>query len=278
MEKIRAVVNQTVCPIQLKSAVKGEMADEAVYGMTVTVVDYDGEFAFIETDYDYKGYILKEYLETDKDRVKAWDEAEKSVVWHSFADCQHEPSYKSWPAAKVVRGSYVVLTGKTEGDWSEIKLVSGENAWLKTEYVKPIKKVSDYGNEVDLRNALVDTAILYLDTQYRWGGRSPLGVDCSGLCSMSYLLNGIKIYRDAHLKPEYMDEITLEEAKPGDLLFFPGHVAMYLGSRRYIHSSSSVSGVKFGSLNPEDLNYSQKLHDTLEACGTVFKGDRLKWK
>ena len=33
-------------------------------------------------------------------------------------------------------------------------------------------------------------------THYRWGGKTPLGIDCSGLVSMSYLLNGIAIYRE----------------------------------------------------------------------------------
>ena len=69
----------------------------------------------------------------------------------------------------------------------------------------------------------------YLGAQYRWGGKTPLGIDCSGIVSMAYLLNGVTIYRAAAIKSGFaLHEISLEAAKPGDLLFFPGHVAMYL--------------------------------------------------
>ena len=44
-----------------------------------------------------------------------------------------------------------------------------------------------------LRAKLVDGALAYLDCPYRWGGRTPAGVDCSGLCHTAYLLQGLPI-------------------------------------------------------------------------------------
>ena len=50
-----------------------------------------------------------------------------------------------------------------------------------------------------------------------------MGIDCSGLISMVYLLNGIVIYRDATLKDGFgLSPIPVELAKPGDVLYFPG--------------------------------------------------------
>ncbi|MFQ7003409.1 MAG: NlpC/P60 family protein [Ruthenibacterium lactatiformans] len=49
-----------------------------------------------------------------------------------------------------------------------------------------------------------------------------MGIDCSGLVSMAFLLNGVMIYWDAAIKPGCaLHEISFEAAKPGDLLFFP---------------------------------------------------------
>lgn len=60
-----------------------------------------------------------------------------------------------------------------------------------------------------------------------------MGIDCSGLVSMAYLLCGISIYRDARIVEGFpIREIDRGDMKPGDLLFFPGHVAMYLGDGR----------------------------------------------
>ena len=62
----------------------------------------------------------------------------------------------------------------------------------------------------------------------------------------------------------------MEEAKEGDLLFFPGHVAMYIGDGKFIHSSASINGVHINSLNPEDDDYRKDLKDELYAIGTIF--------
>ena len=75
--------------------------------------------------------------------------------------------------------------------------------------------------EEAFRESIVQTAYSYLGTQYRWGGKTACGIDCSGLAFMSYFRNGILIWRDAAIKEGYpVHEIPIEQAKPGDLLFF----------------------------------------------------------
>ena len=121
--------------------------------------------------------------------------------------------------------------------------------------------------------ALVDAAMLYRGTHYRWGGKSPMGIDCSGLVSMAYMLCGILIYRDAHIMEGFpIHEISLEHVKPGDLLFFPGHVAMYLGHGRYCHSTgrSGDNGFALNSLNPGDPDYRSDLKAAITQVGSYF--------
>lgn len=57
--------------------------------------------------------------------------------------------------------------------------------------------------------------------------------------------------------------------KLGDLLYWPGHVAMYIGDEKYIHSTGASGGVVINSINPEHDDYREDLADIKE-IGTVF--------
>ncbi|MFQ9395879.1 MAG: NlpC/P60 family protein [Lachnospiraceae bacterium] len=50
---------------------------------------------------------------------------------------------------------------------------------------------------------MVASAREFLGTQYRWGSKSSQGIDCSGLAFVSYLDNGLLIYRDASIEAGY---------------------------------------------------------------------------
>ena len=112
-----------------------------------------------------------------------------------------------------------------------------------------------------------------MGTEYRWGGKSGRGIDCSGLVSSAYMQCGVLIYRDAKIVEGWpMHEVAFENKKPGDALFFPGHVALYLGEGRYIHSTGAAAsgGVVINSLEPSDPLYREDLVKCLYAVGSVF--------
>lgn len=128
-------------------------------------------------------------------------------------------------------------------------------------------------DEMNFRMGLCQVAREYLGIQYRWGGRSGAGIDCSGLVSTAYRRCGIHIYRDAKLMEGWpMRKITLEEARPGDALYFPGHIALFLGNGSYIHSTAHAgsNGVVINSLCPEAPDYREDLVKSLYAVGTIF--------
>jgi cell wall-associated NlpC family hydrolase len=88
---------------------------------------------------------------------------------------------------------------------------------------------------------------------------------------MSYWLNGVSIYRDASIQPGFpVKEISQEELQPGDTLYFPGHIALYLGEGNYVHSTGSQGGVVLNSLDPTSPKYYKKHHDELYARGSIF--------
>lgn len=82
---------------------------------------------------------------------------------------------------------------------------------------------------------------------YLWGGAVGPNYDCSGLMQAAFLSAGIWIPRDAYQQEAFAQAIALDDLQPGDLVFFgppakATHVGLYLGDRRYIHSSGKEIG------------------------------------
>lgn len=116
---------------------------------------------------------------------------------------------------------------------------------------------------------VIETAFLFLNAPYLWGGRSPFGIDCSGFTQLVYKLNGYKIPRDASQQVELGTALSfVEEAEPGDLAFFDNeagsivHVGIILDNQQIIHASGSVRVDKFdhyGIFHSDTKKYSHML-------------------
>lgn len=84
---------------------------------------------------------------------------------------------------------------------------------------------------------------------------------------------GVDMYRNADIKEGFcVHEIERKDMKKGDMLFFKGHVAMYIGDGKYIHSTSRAGsdGVVINSLCPCDPDYREDLANGVLAVGSIF--------
>jgi cell wall-associated NlpC family hydrolase len=97
------------------------------------------------------------------------------------------------------------------------------------------------------KQALIQTAYMYMNTPYLWGGKTPFGIDCSGMVQMVYKLNGYNLLRDASQQATQGEALSfIEESEPGDLAFFDNeegriiHVGILLEDHHIIHAHGKV--------------------------------------
>ncbi len=99
-------------------------------------------------------------------------------------------------------------------------------------------------NQPSKRIRLINTALHYLGTPYRYTGTTAKGMDCSGLVYRSILETfKKKMPRRSDALEAATQKIRDEDIQPGDLLFFKttkriSHVAIYIGAGQFIHSAS----------------------------------------
>lgn len=119
------------------------------------------------------------------------------------------------------------------------------------------------------KTQIVDTALNYLNAPYLWGGKTPFGIDCSGLTQMVYKINGHALLRDASQQANQGEALSfIEESEAGDLAFFDNeeghitHVGILMDNNYIIHAHGKVRIDRLdqtGIYNSERRTHTHKL-------------------
>lgn len=211
----------------------------------------------VKTDYGYCGYIQNKYLSAETEP----DAGETFPFWVTapFCDVLADSVYKYRPLFTLPRASMVKARRDSVGGDRFFPIVCmGRRFFVPSCAIRPTDERATK-NPDRLRRRICDDALAYLGTPYRWGGRTPCGIDCSGLCFNAYALNGLVLWRDAFADRRYVHEIGEKELLPGDLIYFKGHMALYIGDGEYVHASASVGCVTVNSLRKGSVIWREDL-------------------
>lgn len=252
---MKAIVKVPRCPLRRAPQLWGELVDELLFGWEVDILEAADGWVQLRADYRYQGFALADQLEFREAEVTHWRAQPKSVLSRSCCDVLAAPRFQSATLLTLLRGGLLAVLGQPQDDWQRVALPDGREGYVRSSRALTPQLTAPPPPSDALRRAVCRNALSYMGVPYRWGGKTPLGIDCSGLTFMAYRLAGVSIYRDAALKGGFpIEAVPLAQLCPADLLYYPGHVALYLGDGQYIHSTgqAGADGVVINSLDPND--------------------------
>lgn len=220
MKKACCIVS--ISPVRYEGKDQSEMVTQLLFGELITVLEINTPWAKIVTDNDaYEGFVDHKHLEfLSEKEAKRWSDG---LTYVSQREVKVKTNYE---VQYICRGSFLPENVSSFNIGDKIFTVLTEQ---NQSFVSPVELARDY-----------------LNTPYLWGGKSPYGIDCSGLTQTVYRIFNYNLPRDASEQFHHGVEVEFDDIEAGDLAFFENkngkiiHIGILDGKGGIIHASGHV--------------------------------------
>lgn len=238
------VCRLSLVPVRAEGNDKAELATQLLFGEHYEVLSAskDKKWLKIKIHFDqYEGWIdSRQHHAISKDHFDYINRADFKIS----TDVTTSILYNKTPLA-ILMGSIIPISGSELFKMEEQFAFNGESKSLG------LKRDAEF---------LKLTAKKYLNAPYQWGGKSPFGIDCSGLVQMVFKINGYRLQRDSGQQVKQGKAVTFKDIQPGDVAFFKNkedkivHTGIFLGDDKIIHASGKV---RIDHLNEEGILHAE---------------------
>jgi cell wall-associated NlpC family hydrolase len=250
---------------------RAELTSQLLMGEVVRVLERDrnDQWWRVENEADgYAGWVRSYGLRpASRTRTRRWLQLARGRVVAPF--CHVRSARRGGHSLTPLFWNGRVIAGRATAGRRSVELPDGRRGWVEA------SAVSIGPNRVGVLDRIRDL----LGTPYLWGGRTPHGLDCSGLVQQLLGEQGVALPRDAH--DQYLltrRNIAPADLAPGDLVFFGRgprrmeHVGLLLGGGYYVHARGVV---RVNSLDPDNPFYDKPLAAQTRGFGRTKQGSKI---
>lgn len=219
-----ATVTTTTLFVRSEPTTESSVISMIPEGEDYLVIDETDTWAKISME-DGEGWVSKDYVEIHSEFVEAESKEEEEARLAKEA----EERRKAQEAAKAKRAAEQKPASSTQ--------TTATTTTATTSYT--------VGEGSELGVAVAEYALQFVGNPYKWGGTSLTnGADCSGFVMSVYANFGVSLPHSSKADRTQGSAVDgLENAQPGDLICYSGHVAMYIGNGQIVHASNKKTGI-----------------------------------
>lgn len=221
------ICNLANIPLRIEPSDRSELVSQVLFGEHFVILEQNQKWSKIKLAFDdYEGWIDNKQFKPITEEQYQLLSKDGIVLNADLIEYVTSPDNLLMPIPLGASLSFLNYDG-----------INTENLSFEGIKVSGIKP----------KNHIIETAFMYLNAPYLWGGKTPFGIDCSGFTQMVYKLNGYNLLRDASQQATQGDALSfIEESEPGDLAFFDNeegniiHVGIIMENNYIIHASGKV--------------------------------------
>jgi len=231
------ICNLSTISVRKEPSECAEMCTQLLFGEAYQLVEKSGKWMKIATcDCHYEGWITENMFNPIHELdVESYLKSEKYILKELLLFIKEFESGITFPifigSSFPIPKDNILILGE-----SIFEVQLPENQKTKTNLLLSSEQYN-----------LLRFVSTYLEAPYLWGGRTPAGIDCSGLIQIAFKSIGVNLPRDASQQIEYGENVDfIMEAKPGDVAFFQNeegkviHTGIIAGNGTIIHASGKV--------------------------------------
>jgi cell wall-associated NlpC family hydrolase len=263
-----AVVSLAALDVRRRPDHRAELTSQLLMGETVRLLrrSTDRRWWEVENRADgYRGWVRDWGLvEASPARVARWTRRARARVGQLFVELREEPGRGALVTPLFWNARMIPVASR--GRFRRVELPDGRRGWLPAAALESGRARCDLAARV---RAL-------LGVPYLWGGRTPLGFDCSGFTQQVLAEQGLAIARDAGEQFRRARPLGRREApRAGDLVFFGaprgaiGHVGVGLGGGYYAHCRRHV---RINSVDPANPLHDNELEPQMRGWRRPLRG------
>ncbi|MGM9588201.1 MAG: SH3 domain-containing protein [Candidatus Limivicinus sp.] len=232
-------------------------------GKELTITGTSGDWTAVTID-GKSGYVYSQYVTTTNPNAGSSTGSENSgaststekdgYIKGNNVRFRSDASMSASILGEYNYGTALKITG-VSGDWTAVT-INGQAGFVYSQYVaEGTIAVTGGGDTSDLGNQIAQYALQYVGYPYVWGGTTPAGFDCSGFVQYVYKQFGYTLNRIACDQALNGVAVDINALQPGDVLCFYsgsnyiGHVGIYIGDNKFVHASTSTTGVIISELS-----------------------------